>query len=598
MIIQSLQFPNLNLCSEEEMYFRRKNDRTALDLKRHEITFKINGRVSFDTYFNSFSIEKWMRYTILDSVSLQIETKGIFRLTIFNIEKNGISISKKELVIQTISSNSQFKTTIKIGDVGKSGIYTFLLEALSDDAIYYGGAYISEIVINTLPQIELALDICTYHKEEYLLRNIELLKNSILENPLSPLYNHLMVFIVDNGQTLNKKTIETKNIFLYTQGDFGASGGFTRGILEILNKKEELNLTHLIIMDDDVLYNQNLLEMTYMWLRLLKVEYQHSFLGGANFRLDQRFLQSEAGALWNYGRPIAAKCGRDMRQLTNVLDNEVEVPIDYCAFCYLCLPLSEVSEQTLPMPMFMKRDDQDFCLRNCKKMITLNGISVWHESVDYKYYSALEYYILRNRCIINARYYGKYPESLYKDYVKPKLWATLCRYRYKDAHLICKAIEDFCKGVDWFKTLDGELSFEELNAKGYHKSPLDQLSIKYSEKALRASIDYGKKLQRTRKCNITRNGWLFPSKYTRVLPMFNPPVSALYRAKYVLYVDKDLKNGYITKKSYLGLISVICHIAKMRLVLVISYNKAVREFATRYPEFTNKDYWNSYLKIK
>ena len=55
MILQKIIFPKEDLCAEKELYYRG-------DLEKEGET------IQFNTYFNSFSIEKWKKYTNLENL--------------------------------------------------------------------------------------------------------------------------------------------------------------------------------------------------------------------------------------------------------------------------------------------------------------------------------------------------------------------------------------------------------------------------------------------------------------------------------------------------------------------------------------------------
>ena len=61
MKLQSLLFPQTGICTEEKMYFRRHGtidftwDKDYLNMFR-------DSSITFDTYFNGCSAEKWFKY--------------------------------------------------------------------------------------------------------------------------------------------------------------------------------------------------------------------------------------------------------------------------------------------------------------------------------------------------------------------------------------------------------------------------------------------------------------------------------------------------------------------------------------------------------
>ena len=75
------------------------------------------------------------------------------------------------------------------------------------------------------------------------------------------------------------------------------------------------------------------------------------------------------------------------------------------------MPRKELSLDNLPMPLFVRGDDMEYGKRLTKKLLTLNGIGVWHVPVHNKYSSFMNYYVTRNTLILNSLYdenFGKF----------------------------------------------------------------------------------------------------------------------------------------------------------------------------------------------
>ena len=64
MIIQPLLFPKQEVCPEQKMYYRIKED-----------------KISLETYFNAFSIGKWKKYTDLDNLYFEVESEEALQFT-------------------------------------------------------------------------------------------------------------------------------------------------------------------------------------------------------------------------------------------------------------------------------------------------------------------------------------------------------------------------------------------------------------------------------------------------------------------------------------------------------------------------------------
>ena len=87
-----------------------------------------------DTYFNSFSIGKWKKYTTLSSLSLVLLVKGIMKINVYHLERKGTKIKKQNLIISEVTSkNSRIEIPEKIfSDSYFQGLiaFTFVLNFL------------------------------------------------------------------------------------------------------------------------------------------------------------------------------------------------------------------------------------------------------------------------------------------------------------------------------------------------------------------------------------------------------------------------------------------------------------------------------------
>ena len=139
------------------------------------------------------------------------------------------------------------------------------------------------------------------------------------------------------------------------------------------------------------------------------------------------------------------------------------------------MPISIINDNNLPLPIFIKRDDIEYGLRNGKKFITLNGICVWHEAFEYKTSSYLEYYYFRNMCIINSRHRLSFSAKRLITEVKKRTRTHLFRYRYKEAELSLLGIQHYLKGIDWLKSQDAEKLNTRVMELGYKKQPISEV---------------------------------------------------------------------------------------------------------------------------
>jgi glycosyltransferase involved in cell wall biosynthesis len=138
-----------------------------------------------------------------------------------------------------------------------------------------GGAYTSDVDEDSLRQVRLALAICTYRREAFLQRNIDMLKKQIIDNPDSMLRGKVKIYISDNGNTLDTAKLNSESITVYPNPNYGGAGGFTRSAIEAI-EDTDFAPTHVILMDDDIQFDAEALERTFVFQRLIKPEYSSS----------------------------------------------------------------------------------------------------------------------------------------------------------------------------------------------------------------------------------------------------------------------------------------------------------------------------------
>lgn len=603
MKLQNVLFPSTNTCTDEEMFFRREGGVDFSWCNDH-ILMKAGSRVHFDTYFNGFSAEKWFKYTKIKKVYLTLKVCGKVRVTLIRKEKIGDRILMEftgEYLCKTEKDKPEY-FTFPFDTSSVSGMYCFSIASIDYQSKFYDAYYETDISQKSVNKVKLAIDICTYKRERFIENNLEILNSRFLENKDSELYNGLEVFISDNAHTLDSEKLSSDKVHIVENKNVGGAGGFTRGMIEIKKAKEKSGITHVLVMDDDILIEPEAIFRTYTMLSCTKDEYSDAFVGGAMLRLDNRYMQTESGALWNGGEIVSLKGGLDLRTLDACLFNEFEERAQFNAWWYCAFPVDVVKDDNLPMPIFIRGDDVEYGLRNMKHLILMNGICVWHEPFENKYSSFLYYYILRNRLIDNSLHNMVIPKSQFIDLLTRQVNDELRIYRYKNAELLIRGVEDFFKGVEWLVKQDGEKLHQDIMKNGYKLQYLEDLEDKVNflyplyENSLRAVPAIGRKQRIINK--FTVNGtYLKPLTDYNIVPTVGPCQSSFYRVKTVLNYDYASRKGFVTKRD-----PEKCKELKKRLNSLCSkvnseYESAVEKFAADAKKLTNINFWNKYLGI-
>ena len=595
MLLQKLLWPRVGICTEDRLYYRMKapSFRDEGDILRIEQ----GERVCFDTYFNSVSADKWRRYTAAQNFSLRLKLSGKLRVVLCSrhfINSQSVRAVLAEKVVQADSVQEFCFDFPK----GTDGMLFFELQALSGNAAYCGGAYECDAAEKDVQPVKIGVDICTFRREPFVMGNIARMRSDILENAASPLHNHLEVFVSDNGQTLDYDKLNSDTVHVVPNANVGGAGGFTRGMIEILKANENgAGVTHVLVMDDDIVLDTDVLLRTYTLLSLRKPEYADVFVGGAMLRLDRPNIQVENGAAWNQGQLISHKANFDLTKVDLCVANELEERHEYNAWWYCCIPIAVVRPDNLPMPIFIRGDDIEYGLRNCKRLVTLNGICVWHEPFENKYSSFLEYYIMRNQLIDNSFHCQWYGARQLNRAILGHCFREVTFYRYKNVDLYLQGIKDFLKGPGWLMEQDGEALHKSVMAAGYRGQELNTLDVSFDYPTFEKSYKYvDSKISKIKRL-LTLNGLFLRAKGNNVVPMAAARPALFYRKKKVLQYDVTSRKGFVTEKSFKT--SMRCLFSALRLTFTVRFKlkKAQNAWRTEGLKLRTLEFWNGFLGL-
>ncbi|MBO4908827.1 MAG: glycosyltransferase family 2 protein [Lachnospiraceae bacterium] len=298
-------------------------------------------------------------------------------------------------------------------------------------------------------QVRLALNICTYKREQILRKNLEVLKGSEFYNPNnSHYYNKMEIFVIDNASELLLE--EFPNLHLFHNPNTGGSGGFQRGVEEI---RKINGFTHVIFMDDDVTFEMSSFYLLYDFLETVDPENADRPVAGRMLDADNPNIQWTAAEKWNAGNIKHVEFLRDITDPANPYTPGkavYDVDADYGGFWFCCYPYSYVKDNDI-LPFFLHCDDVEYGLRCGKTPIIIEGVHVWHETWEKKMSSRMLYYDIRNSLLVNQKY-GFIPtpnqsidkwEKMINDFI--------VEGNFEYAFSVIDAISDFYKGLKYIK---------------------------------------------------------------------------------------------------------------------------------------------------
>lgn len=598
-IIQNIIFPNREVCDEEQMYFRKHGhvvqENDCLKLDKY-------ASCDFSTYFNSFSLNKWLEYTKLSNLKLILSIQGTFIVEIYSAAWFHEEDIHECIGRYTIHADQKKDYQIPI-DISKNDSIYFKIQAINQLGLLYNAYYSTEIDKEKLNLVNIDLVMCTFKREKYVMRNIDLIVNHFIKNKNYNGANHFKIKVVDNGKTLPIENVEIPGVVqVFPNLNVGGSGGFCRGMIESLHDDKS---THILFMDDDVLVQVEAFEKTYNFLALLKDEYKNEFLGGAMLRLDQKNMQHENLAGFKGNHLLGLKQNLNLNKYKNVLFNEKKEPISnaYCAWWYCCIPKSVATLENLPYPFFIRMDDIEYSIRNIHQGISLNGIAVWHEAFDKKYSTLMEnYFMFRNNLVVNCLHHTGNKKMALKFLLR-RFAHDIFRYDYSGAELLLDGAESFLKGPDFFKTVDTVKDLKNHSVKQVAMKPIGEITNEdmvyghYCADLAKAEESFVVKWIRF----ITWNGHLLPSCF------FHPNGFAEYGygnnskmyflKKRVIACNPNFERAVVLHIQRKKALQLFLRWLKISLRLNAHYNRLEKKYQGAFHEMTSESFWRKYLHL-
>lgn len=564
------------------------------------------GLVDFYTYFNSFPIVKWEKYTRLSNLHLYLSINGTCRLNFFEDFKE--PTLQKQIISHIFTSSIDIEIPYQPNSCCLLG---FSLSELSDDFNFTSGHFYTQIEPHDCQDIKLGIGICTFKREKYLIHNLDILQKNILQNPESILFNNLDIYVADNGNSvkdvLDENNIKLdRHIHLFHNINAGGSAGFTRCIIEFLKKK--FSPTHILLMDDDVSFETESIERTASFLTLIKNEYKSDIIGGAMLKEEAPVIQFESGAKWSlthYDSPQLLGSNLDLTEIRNVKSNLDNLKANYNAWFYCCIPTKTFEKHKLPLPFFIHYDDIEYGIRCNKNIININGICVWHPT-ESKYSPTMTYYDTRNSLITSFLWDANKNTRFSLIFLcLKKVLDTTTTYRFIDWSLFYKAVHQVLCRTNEFASVDPLLLHTKISSQKYeHLAPSNVLCKKkyISENEERHITSYFSKIgiKQIIDASISLFLLLLPTYKSDISIMNSTPpfFHPFFRGRKKVYIYDKKKNMFFLLKKESNKI-FLCSIQFFILCLEILflYNHARKKTKKQFEKTTTVDYWTKYLKL-
>lgn len=585
------------------------NDNATIDysVRTPEVVFARQGVISTNSYFNSLYEIFYAKHTTLNKTFYLLKLEGSFQVSVY---RELAGSDSRDLVSREKFFNCQLNNTVKIQlpelqhlQVAKGRIY-FELECLSDR-----GKFQESLFATAQPperEVSLAVVACTFKKEAFIKRTVKaILQDKLLQN------KSIQIFVVDNGSTLSKTDFgDAGRTKLISQRNIGGSGGFTRGIVEALSSDR---YSHILLLDDDIALES---ESIYRVIALNEYAKDDLAIAGSMLNLFERHQLYEAGALYNKASQtkefqafniVRLKHNLDLQNVSNLNLLIEPESIDSAGFYFFCVSRKTFESVGLLLPLFLKVDDTEFCLRvqakfGSEAIVAFPGIAVWHEPFFAKY-SIWDYYYYRNDLIAQAIHGTlRYADAI--AYFTKAIFSSLLIFDYKNACMIIQAFEDYLEGVKIIKHYDPEQwhsqivkleqSYQTQNIQ-HNDLPLQRQTNRKAAASLMEKIV----------SLLTLNGHFLPNFLTQdedVLLWQTPEHadrrSRAFRKKRVLIFKEGSQCLYRNELDKLAGIKLAVRWINLAIKSRFKWSSMMTEWQQSATELTSLNFWRQYLNLE
>ncbi|MDY3277122.1 MAG: hypothetical protein SOX67_03550 [Staphylococcus chromogenes] len=577
--VQNGVYPKISLCSQIDLYFRYNQFVNFIFNGSYFYLEKL-GQINTDTYFNSLSIGKWKRHTNIVDLSFSIQFKGKIKIVWY---VNRLHFSRK-VVSEIILENSELSTVtlpLEFWNELEDGMLAFDIQAFSESEVH-DFSYIT--TTEPTNKVSLGIVITHFNRQQYVLPALQRLKTELLDDP--NFNDKVTLNVVDNSQNLP----EVEGVNIIPNENLGGSGGFTRGLMAL---KDSENYTHCLFMDDDASCEVEGIKRTITLLLFAKDP--ELSIGGAMLREDEMYRQYENGAKFN-GLLTPIKPGLDLRNVNDLLINEIEEKIDFCGWWYFAFPLSRVKHYAFPF--FVRGDDIGFGLAHKFNIITLNGISSWQGDFSLKHGPLPAYLDNRHQIMQHFHHFSdKGMLSLIKVTARMTL-RNLFTYHYDTALASIVAVEDAMKGDEFWKSnVDMTAKRKEIGTIIQTEKAID-IPVAVRDLAYPGNPHEGRWARLVRWGTL--NGNLLPHRFFKNGLVWQNKAQGhlreVYRHKRVLYIHWPTNTGFVLEHNRKKFFSLLFRYCKAISKLVMNYGRLKKEYQASYNDLTSDAFWKKQFK--
>jgi galactofuranosylgalactofuranosylrhamnosyl-N-acetylglucosaminyl-diphospho-decaprenol beta-1,5/1,6-galactofuranosyltransferase len=591
LTLQNVIFPEDGICSETELYFHLTGP-AGYSHSRREVILQSGGKAVFDSYFNAFSLSKWIDACHIDGLFLALAGRGFVEVKVWQaIRDRSWELLASEFL--TLSAEESILDLSHHADTLAANVVFFEIRAFTqgDLACLTSARFATRPTAATPP--ELAVCITTFRREAQVERTAHRLEQFLSSFAYG---DHVRVLVIDNGAsaaipaTPHVETVANRNL--------GGAGGFSRGFIEA----EARGATHCLFMDDDASFHLENLHRTYMFLMLARTP--AIALAGAMINNTHKWAMWENGAVFD-GRCTPQFCGVDLRDRSEVLDMEFRSVGEhrsnfYGGWWYFAFAIPHVTRR--PFPFFVRGDDISFSMANRFRIFTLNGVTSFQDDFTQKESPLTLYLDLRSHLVHHLVFEQIDRGGLGTGWVAVRfILRSLARFHYETAEAQFVAWDDVMRGPAFFAE-NADMAERRKTIAGLVRNetwkPVARLDM--TERRVWRKIP-GRWWQKP--FVLTVNGSLLPFfglwGDRIVCPISQRGMlSAIWGASRVTYLSASRREGYTTRLSARRFLALGWRAATTLVRFARAYPALCEAYRKGYAEMTDRPFWEKLLGVQ
>lgn len=469
MIIQKILPPHKN---QKSLYYKEldslRRDKPFIGNARIDNTFPIylnkGDVISFETYVNALSIEKWMRYTKVKDNSIKLRIKGDANIQVYNSVGVYDSVSNTraagrhelDVDIECHEVRDYNEYTIGIPDSNLQGVVYPVIEAINECS-FIGGEYITS-TSEGVREIKPAF-IINYNNDAI-----------TTQKTINAIYNQLNdvsapIIVCDMTSSLKERTFEDvingefidnsqENCIIKQIATSKRVGdSYNKAIKYLLNESCE-DYTHAILIESGVLLNSEILDRVTSFLSLLDDIRSDMMIQGDIIEDDSHLVDS--GYVMSSDKECVRFNGFNLTKPDDFVSLVAAEELDFFKLGLICIPLGlalkgndKKVDYKLLNPDIEECVELDYYLHKEKLNITsLNGFFGYKKSNTLRGLVWDYYYKYRDRFIAIVGSNLEMDRQEFRFFIEKEINKEKRKGNIELAFAILEAANDFLNGPE------------------------------------------------------------------------------------------------------------------------------------------------------